>query len=115
MRSADQVDLVMVRRLKSELNERAQRRGEIPPFTNRGVKGIPFKWSAEELRLVEALREYRRAGNAALATLSHRERSVGRFVFSLLTKRLLSCPYALARTWWKHIEGYADDGLDRRG
>ena len=103
-----QVDLVMVRRLKSELNERAQRRGEIPPFTDRGVKGIPFKWSAEELRLVEALREYRRAGNAALATLGHRERSVGRFVFSLLTKRLLSCPYALARTWWRHIEGYAD-------
>ena len=64
-----QVDLVMVRRLKSELNERAQRRGEVTPFTDRGVKGIPFTWSAEELRLVEALREYRRAGNAALATL----------------------------------------------
>lgn len=103
-----QVDLVMVRRLKSELNERAERRGEVSPFTDRGVKGIPFKWSPDELRLVEALREYRRAGNAVLATLGHRERSVGRFVFSLLTKRLLSSPYSLARTWWKHIEGYAD-------
>jgi superfamily II DNA or RNA helicase len=104
----DQVDLVMVRRLKAELNERAEQRGEVPPFTNRSVKGIPFTWTSQELRLVEALREYRRAGNAVLATLGHRERSVGRFVFSLLTKRLLSSPYALARTWWKHTEGYAD-------
>jgi len=31
-------------------------------------------------------------------------------VFSLLTKRLLSSPYALARTWWAHIEGYAEKG-----
>lgn len=103
-----QVDLVMVRRLKSELNDRAERQGELAPFTNRGVDGMAFIWRPEELRVVEALREYRRAGNAVLATLGHRERSVGRFVFSLLTKRLLSSPYALARTWWKHIEGYAD-------
>lgn len=103
-----QVDLVMVRRLKSDLNARAEGRGEVPPFTNREVDGVPFTWTPEELRVVEALREYRRAGNAVLATLGHRERSVGRFVFSLLTKRLLSSPYALARTWWRHIEGYAD-------
>ncbi len=102
----DQVGLVMVRRLKSELNERALRRGEVPPFTDRSVSGLPFSLSPQELRLVDALRAYRRAGNAALATLGHRERSVGRFVFSLLTKRLLSCPYAFARTWWKHTDGY---------
>ena len=57
--------------------------------------------------MLEALREYRRAGSALLAKLGRREQLVGRFVFSLLTKRLLSCPYALARTWWRHIEGYA--------
>ena len=38
-----QVDLVMVRRLKSELNERAQRRGEVPPFTNRACEGDPLQ------------------------------------------------------------------------
>ncbi len=105
-----QVDLVMVRRLKSELNERAQSRGEVAPFTSRGVQSVPFEWTPEEQRVVEALREYRRAGSAVLATLDHRQRSVGRFVFSLLTKRLLSSPYALARTWWSHIDGYADAG-----
>ena len=29
---------------------------------------------------------------------------MGEFVYSLLTKRLLSCPYAFARTWWRHLE-----------
>lgn len=102
-----QVDLVMVRRLKSELNARAEERGETPPFTNREVEGIPFEWAAEESQLVEALREYRRVGSSILTNLSRRERSVGRFVFSLLNKRLLSSSYAFARTWWKHVEGFS--------
>ena len=38
-----QVDLVMVRRLKSELNERAERRGEVPPFTDRACEGHPVQ------------------------------------------------------------------------
>lgn len=101
------LDLVMVRRLKSELNERATELGEVTPFTSRDVAGVPFDWTPEEQRLAAALREYRRAGSALLAKLGRREQLVGRFVFSLLTKRLLSCPYALARTWWRHIEGYA--------
>ena len=33
---------------------------------------------------------------------------MGEFVYSLLTKRLLSCPYAFARTWWRHLEGSED-------
>ena len=44
-----QVELVMVRRLKSELNERAKRAGEVPPFTDRvRRKRISFNWTAEE-------------------------------------------------------------------
>src|SRR5207253_444412 len=105
-----QVELVMVRRLKSELNQRAESAGEVPPFTRRTVERIPFTWTREEQVLVEALREYRRAGNMLVATLGSKERSVGRFVFSLLTKRLLSSSYALARTWWAHIEGYGASG-----
>ena len=101
------LELVMVRRLKSELNARARELGVTPPFTQRVVSGISFRWNPEEQRLADALREYRRAGTALLARLDRREQLVGRFVFSLLTKRLLSSSYALARTWWAHIEGYA--------
>lgn len=105
-----QVELVMVRRLKSELNDRARVAGEVTPFTDRHVERISFYWTPEEKALVEALRDYRRAGNVVVAGLGSKERNVGRFVFSLLTKRLLSSPYALARTWWAHIEGYGDTG-----
>lgn len=39
------------------------------------------------------------------------ERQIGRFLFSLLTKRLLSSSYAFGRTWWAHVAGYdADEG-----
>ena len=112
----DQVDLVMVRRLKSELNERAQRRGEVPPFTDRARRADPVH--------VDARGAAPRRGASRIPPRRQRgcsRRSVtgsaasGGFVFSLLTKRLLSCPYALARTWWRHIEGYADDRLARRG
>ena len=104
-----QVDLVMVRRLKSDLNRRALDEGLTPPFTNRHVERIRFGWTREELAVVEALRAYRRAGHELLSRLGPRERSVGRFVFSLLVKRLLSSPYALARTWWAHVEGYTTE------
>src|SRR5262245_13109767 len=79
-----QVELVMVRRLKSELNRRAEEVGEGPPFTDRHVERITFNWAPEEHALIEALREYRRAGNAVVAGLGTKERNVGRFVFSLL-------------------------------
>jgi hypothetical protein len=29
---------------------------------------------------------------------------MGQFIYSLMTKRLLSCPFAFARTWWRHLE-----------
>ncbi len=60
--------------------------------------------SDQESALFAALREYRNKGHAALGNASPAERWVGEFVYSLLTKRLLSCPYSFARTWWRHLE-----------
>lgn len=56
----------------------------------------------------DALREYRKHGQTALAHASAAERWLGRFIYSLLTKRLLSCPYAFSRTWWRHLQADAD-------
>ena len=105
-RDRDHLGTVIVRRLKSELNARAEQRGDPRPFPRREVEGRPFDWSAEEVELVEALRDYKAAGEKLLRTLPKGERNVGRFVFSLLSKRLLSSSYAFARTWWQHIAGY---------
>lgn len=97
-----QIQAVMVRRLKSELNENCA----IPRFTNRHVKSISLELSKEEKELFSALRAYRESGLTILSKEGKRERNLGRFIFSLLTKRLLSSSYAFARTWWRHIEGY---------
>jgi superfamily II DNA or RNA helicase len=92
---------VRIRRLREEINQQSFR----PPFAEQlPPKELPFKISAQESELYESLREYRNHGQAALTRASAKERWLGQFVFSLLTKRLLSCPYAFARTWWRHVE-----------
>ncbi len=98
-----QIQTVMVRRLKSELNA-----GTSPPrFPAREVKSLPLALSPNERTLYDALRAYRDAGLALIAGRPRRERNLGRFLFALLTKRLLSSSYTLARTWWEHVEGFA--------
>lgn len=92
---------VRIRRLKEEINQQSFR----PPFAEQlPPVELPIKVSAKESALYDALREYRKHGQAALARASVKERWLGQFIYSLLTKRLLSCPYAFARTWWRHVE-----------
>lgn len=95
------INEVMIRRLKSELN-----RGTDPPrFPLREVESVPVNLTEKELALFEALTEYRNKALSILFSRSRREKNLGRFLFSLLTKRLLSSSYAFARTWWQHVEG----------
>lgn len=100
------LDVTMIRRLKSEINIRAEERGLPQPFPHRDVERCEFSWTQAERELAEALAAYRTKGRTVLSTGTRRDRRVGRFVFSLLTKRLLSSTYAFARTWWQHVEGY---------
>lgn len=100
------LDVSMIRRLKSEINDRADERGTPRPFPHRDVERCEFSWTQAERELADALAGYRSTGRTVLASGTRRDRRVGRFVFSLLTKRLLSSTYAFARTWWQHIEGY---------
>ncbi len=93
---------VRIRRLKEDINKQFLR----PPFAEQlPPVELPLKLSPQESALYDALREYRKHGQAALANASSGERWLGQFIYSLLTKRLLSCPYAFARTWWRHVEG----------
>ncbi len=92
---------VRVRRLKEDINKQSLK----PPFADQKEPvALPVKLSGPEVELYAALREYRKHGQAALGQASAQERWLGQFVYSLLTKRLLSCPYAFARTWWRHLE-----------
>ena len=92
---------VRIRRLKDDINKQSLR----PPFAEQlDPVEMPVRMSDQEAALYAALREYRKKGHAALGNASAAERWVGEFIYSLLTKRLLSCPYAFARTWWRHLE-----------
>lgn len=92
---------VRIRRLKEDVNKhylQAPFADMLPPVE------LPLELSKQEAGLYRALRIYRnKAQDLFDETASPTQRWVTRFVFSILTKRLLSCPYAFARTWWRHI------------
>jgi len=96
------LDLVMIRRMKADLNA-----GHIPSrFPSRQVDGIALVLPPEEARLFSAMRRYRIEGARKLARISKKEMVLAQFIFSLLTKRLLSSSYSFARTWWTHLAGF---------
>lgn len=103
-----QIQAVVVRRLKSELDkERA-----IPRFAKRTVEGIQINLSEKEKELFNALRRYREQGIKIISRGGiSKEKNLGYFIFSILTKRLLSSSYAFARTWWNHINGFELEGF----
>jgi superfamily II DNA or RNA helicase len=97
---------VRIRRLKDDINKQSLK----PPFAEQlDPVALPIQLSPQETALYAAIREYRKKGYAALGSASAVERWLGNFIYSLLTKRLLSCPLAFARTWWRHLEQEAPD------
>jgi len=100
------LDEVRIRRLKDDINKQSLR----PPFAEQlDPVALPIQLSPQETALYAAQREYRKKGHAALGSASAAERWLGQFIYSLLTKRLLSCPLAFARTWWRHLEHETPD------
>lgn len=92
---------VRVRRLKEDINRQSLK----APFADQKEPvALTVKLSPQEIELYAALREYRKQGQAALGQASSQERWLGQFIYSLFTKRLLSCPFAFARTWWRHLD-----------
>ena len=92
---------VRVRRLKDDINRQSLK----PPFADQKEPvALTVKLTPLEVELYAAVRDYRKHGRAALDRASAKERWLGQFVNVLLTKRLLSCPFAFARTWWRHLD-----------
>lgn len=97
---------VRIRRLKDDINANSLH----PPFAEQHEpESLEYKLTDNEVALYAALRKYRNQGEEDLKDATNKERWLGKFIYSLLTKRLLSCPFAFARTWWRHVEPDADD------
>ncbi len=96
------LDLVMVRRMKKELNDELGK----SRFPERKVQGIPIELTEKEKDLYNAMRKYRENAIKELAKVGNKQKALGGFLFALLTKRLLSSSYSFARTWWNHVAGF---------
>lgn len=96
------LDQIKVRRLKDDIKRCILH----APFADLlPIIEIPTLLTSQESELFKALREYRKVSQANLEESgSASERWIGHFIFSVLTKRLLSCPLAFAKTWWRHVE-----------
>ncbi len=100
---------VRIRRLKEDINKQSLR----PPFAEQlPPVELSIQISAKEIALYDALRQYRNKGQAALGGATAKEKWLGQFIYSLLTKRLLSCPLAFARTWWRHLEADSENVIE---
>jgi superfamily II DNA or RNA helicase len=92
-----QLGTVMVRRLKSELQERP---GRPPRFPVRKLLHIKVPYTAEERSIHEALRDY--TASRRKSARGTDEEFAAEFVTKLLKKRLFSCPAAFGSTLDKH-------------
>lgn len=100
--SRSQLEAVMVRRMKSELEERwdGTRR-----FAKRCVKHLEVDYTHAERRGHQALREYTKL--RALSATTEGQQFATEFVLKLLKKRLFSSPAAFAVTMEKHARSIA--------
>lgn len=99
-----QLEAVMVRRMKSELELRwdGSRR-----FAKRLVKHVEVPYTDEERAIHRALQAYAEARNRSAATAG--QRFATEFILKLLKKRLFSSPAAFASTLEKHARSVGTD------
>jgi hypothetical protein len=95
------VEDVLVRRLKSEINQRSNP----PRFCERLLTAVPLSLHPSEQALSVAFQAFRGKVRSLVAQSVRREQLAGAFAVEILGKRLLSCPYAFADSWRRYRQG----------
>lgn len=103
------IEQVVVRRLKREINALDEQAGQTPRFCERRPRSVPLYFSPVERKLSIAFAEFRSEVKKLIATRSRTEQIAGAFAVEVLNKRLLSCPYAFASSWYRFREGTTQD------
>lgn len=103
------VEEVVVRRLKSEINDTDLKAGRTPRFATRTPSPVPLFFGREERALSAAVLEFRKAVKSLIASSSKAEQLAGSFAIEILTKRLLSGPYTFAESWHRFKAGATGD------
>jgi ERCC4-related helicase len=96
---------VVVRRLKREIIQFDLDSGKAARFSPRFAKPLPLFFGRAELRLNTAVEELRKAVRQVVASRQRQEQLAGSFAAEILSKRLLSCPYTFADSWFRFKQG----------
>lgn len=100
---------LVVRRLKRDINaqDRASRRPQ--RFVDRSVSPAPVYLKPNEVRLYEAFDKFRTSIKHLIRSTNSEKNRVGAFAVEILAKRLLSCPFAFADSWFRMMENLYDN------
>jgi len=95
---------ILVRRLKSEVNQQDETAGRTPRFAKRYLEPLPLFMPRAEKQLAVAVQEFCDALKRQIRAAPE-VRSVLNFAIEILRKRLLSSPVTFADTWLRFKDG----------
>ncbi len=104
-----QVSQVVIRRLKSQINGSYVAQGEAPRFSKRSIEALPpLRFGALERALQIAVHDFRKSVQEAFSAGDHAGRMASNFALEVLSKRLLSGPWAFGQSWLNLLAGLDD-------
>lgn len=108
----ERVDKVMIRRGKETIFEINEKGELVKKFRDRELHPIEIPFSSEEQELYEAVSEYTASGWAQLTRkrkISASDRNIGKFLLTLVQKRMVSSLYALRSTLQRRISSIVEE------
>jgi hypothetical protein len=103
---------IVIRRLKRQINDIYEDAGKAPRFSNRKIHALPpLRFGAAETQLLSAVREFRGAVKRAVPTDTELPHQASHFAIEVLSKRLLSGPWAFGQSWLNLLAGLEDAAL----
>lgn len=105
----ERVEQIVIRRLKSEINELDAGLGRPRRFAERHVAPQPLYFARTEAALSAAVEAFRVRVRSEVATRKA-DLAAGSFAVEVLNKRLLSCPATFAESWHRLRQGLDEAG-----
>lgn len=103
------IEQVVIRRLKSEINELDDNLGKPRRFSQRFLEPIPLFFRRSERSLSLAFQNFHRAVKSQIAMQSKGNQIAGTFAIEVLNKRLLSCASTFAESWYRVKQGLMEE------
>ena len=100
------VDDVVIRRLKRDINAGS---AGLRFCTRNPPEALPLATNHREAELSAAFDAFRTAVGRAIGAGTKGRRRAGTFAVEVLGKRLLSCPASFADSWYRTMEGMAEE------